>query len=41
VHASQKKWRAAHPEYWKQCRKQHLELVERNRTKQQQRDRKR
>jgi hypothetical protein len=41
VRASQKKWRAAHPEYWTQYRKQHPELVERNRTKQQQRDRKR
>ena len=41
VRASQKKWRAAHPEYWKRYRKQHPELVERNRTKQQQRDRKR
>src|SRR4030095_10698498 len=41
VRASQKKWRAAHPEYWKQYRKQHPESVERNRKQQQQRDRKR
>jgi hypothetical protein len=41
VRASQKKWRQAHPEYWKQYRKQHAESVERNRSKQRQRDQKR
>jgi hypothetical protein len=41
VRASQRKWRTAHPEYWKQYRKNHPESVERNRRQQQQRDRKR
>lgn len=41
VRASQKKWRAAHPEYWKQYRTQHPDSVERNRQQQQQRDQKR
>ena len=41
VRASQKKWRAAHPEYWKQYRKRHPESVERNRKQQQQRDQRR
>jgi hypothetical protein len=41
VGASQKKWREAHPEYWKQYREQHPESVERNRKQQRRRDRKR
>ena len=41
VRASQRKWRASHPEYWKQYREQHPESVARNRKQQQQRDRKR
>jgi hypothetical protein len=41
VRASQRKWLAAHPEYWKQYRKRHPESVKRNRQQQQQRDRKR
>jgi hypothetical protein len=41
VRASQRKWREAHPEYWKQYREQHPESVVRNRQQQQRRDRKR
>jgi hypothetical protein len=41
VRASQKKWRAAHPEYWKQYRERHPESVERNRKQQQHRDQRR
>jgi hypothetical protein len=41
VRASQRKWRTAHPQYWKQYRKRHPESVERNRQQQQRRDRKR
>ena len=41
VRASQKKWRAAHADYWKQYRKRHPESVGRNRKLQQQRDQKR
>jgi hypothetical protein len=41
VRASQKKWRDAHSEYWKQYRQQHPESTERNRQQQQHRDRKR
>ena len=41
VRVSQRKWRAAHPNYWKRYREQHPESAERNRKQQQQRDRKR
>src|SRR5262245_866577 len=41
VRASQQKWRASHPEYWKQYRQRHPELVEKNRKQQHQRDQKR
>jgi hypothetical protein len=41
VRASQKKWRQAHPEYWKQYRQRHPESAARNRNQQRQRDRKR
>jgi len=41
VRASQKKWRAAHREYWEQYRKRHPESIERNRKQQQRRDQKR
>jgi hypothetical protein len=41
VRASQKKWRQAHPDYWKQYRQQHREAVDRNRQQQRHRDRKR
>jgi hypothetical protein len=41
VRASQRKWRHAHPDYWKRYREQRPESVERNRQKQQQRDQKR
>jgi hypothetical protein len=41
VRASQKKWRAAHPEYWKQYRDRHPESVAKNRKQQHQRDQKR
>ena len=41
VRTSQRKWRASHPEYWKQYRKQHPESVARNRSQQQRRDQKR
>lgn len=38
---SPRKWRAQHPDYWKQYRQTHLEAVERNRQKQRRRDQKR
>ena len=38
---SPRKWRAAHPEYWKQYRQTHPESAERNRQQQTARDRKR
>jgi|SRR5437867_908448 len=41
VRASQKKWRQAHPDYWKQYREEHPESAERNRKQQLQRDQKR
>ena len=41
VRASQKKWRQAHPEYWKQYRQQHPVCAARNRDQQRQRDQKR
>ena len=41
VHASQRKWRQANPDYWKRYREQHPESVTRNRQRQQQRDQKR
>ena len=41
VRASQKKWSQAHPDYWKQYRRQHPASVERNRKQQRQRDQKR
>ena len=41
VRASQKKWRQAHPSYWKQYRMQHPVSAERNRKQQRQRDQKR
>ena len=41
VRASQKKWRQAHPDYWKQYRQQHPEAADRNRSQQRQRDHKR
>jgi hypothetical protein len=41
VRASQQKWNQAHPEYWKQYRRQHHASVECNRKKQRQRDQKR
>jgi tRNA(Leu) C34 or U34 (ribose-2'-O)-methylase TrmL len=41
VRASQKKWRQANRDYWKQYRQQHPEAAERNRNHQRQRDQKR
>jgi hypothetical protein len=41
VRASQRKWRHAHPDYWKQYRQQHPETVERNRKQQRHRDQRR
>ena len=41
VRASQKKWRDAHPGYWKQYRQQHPASAERNRQQQRQRNQKR
>ena len=41
AHDSQKKWRAAHPDYLPHYRAQHPETVERNRERQQRRDQKR
>ena len=41
VRASQRKWREAHPEYWKQYRQQHPAAVDRNRNQQRKRDQKR
>ena len=41
VRASQKKWRQAHPQYWKQYRQERPATVERNRNQQRQRDQKR
>lgn len=41
VRTSQKKWSQAHPEYWKQYRRQHPSSVERNRKQQRRRDQKR
>ena len=41
VRDSQKKWREAHPGYWKQYRQQHPEAAQRNRQRQQRRDQKR
>ena len=38
---SPRKWRAAHPEYWKQYREKHPDMAERNRQQQKTRDRKR
>ena len=41
VRASQKKWRQANPDYWKQYRQRHPQSVERNRKQQHERDQKR
>ncbi|HVZ16956.1 MAG TPA: hypothetical protein VG897_07560 [Terriglobales bacterium] len=41
VRASQKKWRQANPDYWKQYRKEHPDSTDRNRQKQKRRDQKR
>jgi hypothetical protein len=41
VRASQKKWREAHSEYWKQYRQQHPASAERNCQQQRHRDQKR
>jgi hypothetical protein len=41
VRASQRKWQQAHPDYWKQYRREHAESAERNRKQQRQRDQKR
>ena len=41
VRASQRKWRQANRDYWKRYREQHLESVERNRSRQRRRDQKR
>jgi hypothetical protein len=41
VRASQKKWRQAHPNYWKQYRDKHPEAADQNRKHQRHRDQKR
>ena len=41
VRASQRKWQQAHPNYWKQYRREHAETAERNRKQQRRRDQKR
>jgi hypothetical protein len=41
VRASQKKWRAANPDYWKRYRERRPDMAERNRRQQRRRDQKR
>ena len=41
VRASQRKWQQAHPDYWKQYRREHGATAERNRKQQRRRDQKR